>query len=239
MDRLVRRKLAMATSVRTFSRAHPSTDDAYVLVLDKLDGTIVRIENLAKQQEGGYVSKHSASVRRSDIRRRLHVGLLRHIVIAAEHAGSEVPEIEGKFRLPNSNATHAVFRAVAGEMLDQARANQDVLMKHGMSASMLGELETAIKDFDASNQENDGGKQSHVAARAEMQSLTDEITQLVGILDGFNRYRFHREPELIVAWESAKHVVSSAQAKETEPTTPVPSGVEPVAPSSKLGIAEA
>jgi hypothetical protein len=199
------------------------------VVLDRLDGTIVRIEELAKQQEGGYVSKHAASVRRSDLRRRLQLGLLRHIVIAAEDAGSEVPEIGGKYRLPNSNATHATFRAVAGEMLNQARTHQEVLVKHGMSASMLGELETAIKDFDASNQENDGGKQSHVAARAEMEELTNEITRLVGILDGFNRYRFHREPELIVAWESAKHVVSGPQAKEAEPSTPVPSGLEPAA----------
>jgi hypothetical protein len=114
-------------------------------------------------------------------------------------------------------------------MLNQARTHQEVLVKHGMSASMLGELETAIKDFDASNQENDGGKQSHVAARAEMEELTNEITRLVGILDGFNRYRFHREPELIVAWESAKHVVSGPQAKEAEPSTPVPSGLEPAA----------
>jgi hypothetical protein len=219
----------MATSVRTFSRAHASTDEGYVLVLDRLDGTIVRIEELAKQQEGGYVSKHAASVRRSDLRRRLQLGLLRHIVIAAEDAGSEVPEIGGKFRLPNSNATHATFRAVAGEMLNQARTHQEVLVKHGMSASMLGELETAIKDFDASNQETDGGKQSHVAARAQMEELTNEITRLVGILDGFNRYRFHREPELIVAWESAKHVVSGPQAKEAEPSTPVPSGLEPAA----------
>jgi len=219
----------MATSVRTFSRAHASTDEGYVLVLDRLDGTIVRIEELAKQQEGGYVSKHAASVRRSDLRRRLQLGLLRHIVIAAEDAGSEVPEIGGKFRLPDSNATHATFRAVAGEMLNQACTHQEVLVKHGMSASMLGELETAIKDFDASNQETDGGKQSHVAARAEMEELTNEITRLVGILDGFNRYRFHREPELIVAWESAKHVVSGPQAKEAEPSTPVPSGLEPAA----------
>jgi len=72
MDRSVRRKLAMAASVRTFSRAHPSADASYALVLDRLDGTISRMEELAKRQEGGFVSKHSSVVRRQDLRRQLH-----------------------------------------------------------------------------------------------------------------------------------------------------------------------
>lgn len=82
----------MGTSVQTFSRAHPSTDTSYTLVLDRLDGTIARIEELAKQQEGGYDSKHSATLQRRDLRRRLRTGLLRHVVTAAEDAGVEAPD---------------------------------------------------------------------------------------------------------------------------------------------------
>lgn len=216
----------MAASVRTFSRAHPSADASYTLVLDRLDGTISRIEELAKQQQGGYVSKHSASVRRSNLRRRLQIGLLRHLVTAAEDVGSEAPPVAEKFRIPNSNAPHSAFRANASEMLDQARLNQDLLVKHGLSATLLDELDAAIKEFDASLRETDDGKQSHVAARAEMKTLSDEIMRLVGMLDGFNRYRFHHDPELIVAWESAKHVVTGPQPKETEPTTPVSVSIE-------------
>ncbi len=217
----------MATSVRTFSRAHPSADASYTLVLDRLDGTITRIEELAKQQESGYRSKHSAAVRRTDLRRRLQAGLLRHLVTAAEDVGSEVPSVGEKFRIPKANATHAGFRASASEMLDTARAHQDLLVKHGMSATLLDELDAAVKEFDASLEETDDSKQSHVAARAEMKTLCDEIMRLVGMLDGFNRYRFHHDPELIVAWESAKHVVTGPQPKEAEPTiTPAPSGVE-------------
>ena len=90
----------MGTSVRAFSRAHPSPDTSYTLVLDRLDGAILRIEELAKQQEGGYVSKHSAVVRRSDLRRRLRSGLLRHVVTAAKDAGEDAPAIAERFRLP-------------------------------------------------------------------------------------------------------------------------------------------
>jgi hypothetical protein len=216
MDRQVRRKLAMAASVRTFSRAHPSADTSYTLVLDRLDGTITRIEELAKQQEGGYASKHSAAVRRADLRRRLQAGLLRYLVTAAEDVGSEQPAVGERFRIPRSNTNHTGFRAAASEMLEQARANQEILVKHGMSATLLDELDAAVKEFDASLEETDDGKQSHVSARAEMKTLSDEIMRLVGMLDGFNRYRFHRDPELIIAWESAKRVVSSPEPKGDE-----------------------
>jgi hypothetical protein len=203
----------MATSVRAFSRAHPSADTSYTVVLDRLDGSIVRIEELAKQQEGGYASKHSAAIRRSDLRSRLQSGLLRYLVTAADDVGTEAPAVAERFRLPSTSATHAVFRAQVSEMLDQARGNQEILVKHGMSATLLDELDAAIKEFDASLAETDDGKQSHVAARAEMKALGDEIMRLVGMLDGFNRYRFHRDPELIVAWESAKRIVSGPEPK--------------------------
>jgi hypothetical protein len=72
------------------------------------------------------------------------------------------------------------------------------------------------KEFDASLEDTDDGKQSHVVAWAEMKRLSDESMRLVGMLDGFNRYRFHRDPELIVAWASAKHVLAAPQPKETD-----------------------
>lgn len=110
--------------------------------------------------------------------------------------------------------------------MDNARTYQDLLVKHGLSASMLDELDAAIKEFDGSLQQTNSGRQSHVAARAEMRALGDEITRLVGMLDGFNRNRFHRNPELILAWQSAKHVVTGPQPKESDPTTPEPTTPE-------------
>ena len=117
-------------------------------------------------------------------------------------------------------------------MLEDARAHQEILVKHGLSATLLDRLEAGITEFDASRQETVDSTQAHVGARAEMKALGDEIRRLVGILDGFNRYRFHRDQELLDAWKSARHVVTTGRPKEDEadtPTTPVPSGLEPAA----------
>src|SRR5918992_2144740 len=64
MNRTVRRKLEMAVRVRDFSSAHPSTDANYAPVLARLEERIVRMETLAKQQEGGFLAKRSSVVRR-------------------------------------------------------------------------------------------------------------------------------------------------------------------------------
>jgi hypothetical protein len=109
-----------------------------------------------------------------------------------------------------------VFRAVASELLDQARANQALLVKHGLSASVLDANEAAIKEFDASVKDSDDGKLSHVAARTEMKALSDEIMRLVGMLDGFNRNRYHRDPDLLAQWKTASHMVRGPVAKDPE-----------------------
>jgi len=51
--------------------------------------------------------------------------------------------------------------------------------------------------------------------------------RLVGMLDGINRYRFERDPQLLVAWKTAKHVVSGPQAETA--AEPAPSPDQPAA----------
>ena len=46
--------------------------------------------------------------------------------------------------------------------------------------------------------------------------------RLVGMLDGINRYRFERDPQLLVAWKTAKHVVSGPQVESAPPPAPTP-----------------
>src|SRR4051812_45824783 len=67
-----------------------------------------------------------------------------------------------------------------------------------------------------------------------MKAVSDGIMRLAGMLDGFNQYRFHCDPELLIAWEAAKHVVSRPQSKEEEPTSPAPVAIERPAASAGL-----
>ena len=224
MDRKVRRKLAMAKSARDFSRKHPSADAGYGSVLERLDAVIARMDALAGQQQGGYLTKHSSTVRRKQLRRRLRDGLLRHLVTVAADAANEEPAVLEKFPLPASNATNATFQALVRKLLEEGRAHQELLAKHGLAITLLDDLAAAVDAFDASVVETTGGTQDHILARAELQELGDEVIRLVGILDGINRYRFEREPEKLIAWESARHVVVGPQAEAKEENPAAPSG---------------
>ena len=216
MNRIVRKRLEMAVRVRDFSRAHPSADANYAPVLARLEDRIARMEALAKQQQGGYLATRSSVVRRRELRRRLHHELLRHLVTVAEVAVTEDPLLAEKFRLPPGNGTNEAFRTLARQMLEQGQAQREVLAKHGLADRLLEDLAAAVDQFDASVAETNEGRRGHVGARAELDAVSDEVMQLVDMLDGLNRYRFGREAELLAAWESARHVVVGPRGEGKE-----------------------
>jgi hypothetical protein len=135
----------MAVSVRDFSRAHPSADASYASVLGRLETSITRMEELAGQQQGGYLSKHSSTVRRRDLRRRLHGGLLRHLVTIGEDAAEEEPGLTDMYQLPSSNASHKLFQTLARKMLEQGQAQKELLAKHGLADTLLEDLSAAVR----------------------------------------------------------------------------------------------
>lgn len=55
----------------------------------------------------------------------------------------------------------------------------------------------------------------------------------MGVLDGFNQYRFYHHPALLVAWKSARHTVAEPQPQRDDTAVPLTPG-QPAA-SSSLG----
>ena len=203
----------MAVHARDFNRTHPSADANHASVLARLEETITQMEALAAQQVTGVVSKGSSTVRRKEIRRRLQDGLLRHLVTVANAAAGEQPDLTREFRMPSTNASHMLYRTVARTLLDKGVAGRELLLKHGLGETLLDDLRQAVDELDASVEETVESKQRHILARSELRTLSDEVMQLVGILDGINRYRFAREPQLLAAWDRAKHVVGGSQVE--------------------------
>ena len=64
-------------------------------------------------------------------------------------------------------------------------------MKHGLSAILLDELGRRPSASSTRRwRRPTAGFREHVLARAELKVLVDEVTLLVEMLDGINRYRF-------------------------------------------------
>lgn len=218
MNRIVRRRLEMAKRVRDFNRAHLSTDAAYSPVLALLEELIGRMQAAAKQQRGGLLTTHASVVRRRALRRRLHHELLRHLVTVAG-AGGAVP-------LPAGQRNLRGVPDLRREMLEQGQAQRELLLEHGLAERLLDDLAAAVDDFDASVVESNEGRRDHVGARAELKAVSDEVMQLVELLDGLNRYRFGGNAELRAAWESTRKVVVGPRSAEQ---LPVAEEVKPAA----------
>jgi len=217
MNRQVRRRLEMAVRVRDFSRAHPSTDANYAAVQAQVEELITRMEALAKQQQEGTVTAHASTVRRKALRRRLHHELLRHLVTVADIAAGAKPGLAERYAMPKGNESNETFRTLAHRLLEQGQAEQQVLGQHGLADKLLEDLAAAVQEFDGSVAQSNEGRRGHVGARAELKAVSDELMQLVDMLDGLNRYRFGGKAELMAAWESARNVVAGPRAAETAP----------------------
>ena len=65
--------------------------------------------------------------------------------------------------------------------------------------------------------------------------MTAELSKLAEVLDGINRWRFGKSPDLLVEWNAAKHVPGRHASRENPPpageggTPPSSGGVAPAA----------
>ena len=200
----VRRKLEMGERVRIFSRDHPSDDPSYIILLGRLEDRVARGDALAAQERNGRIAERTATDRRNGLRRDMHFQTLRHLVQAGEAAAKEKPELAGKFQLRSPRATNKAFLVSARTMLADGLANKDLLVAQGLSSAMLDQLAAAVTQLEEATRDGIIARSSHVGARADLSSVTDEILAVVDQLDTFNRFRFRNDPELTAAWESVR-----------------------------------
>ncbi len=206
-------------------------------MLGRLKTAVNRLVALGGQQAGGFLTKHASSVQRREIRQRLRDGLLRHLVTIAEDAATEKPELLEKFRVPAHHLSTARLQTLARTMLEQGQAEKELLVKHGLTATLLDDLAATIAEFETSVGQTIQSMQDRVLARKDMQRVSADVLLLAGMMDGINRYRFQGDPQLQAAWKSAKHVVTGPQAERVEnpvpATGPVQDGPGEVKPAAR------
>lgn len=230
----IRRKIEMATAALEFCRAHPSDDASYATMLARLEERVTRADALAVLERAGRIAERSGTSRREELRRDLHSQLLRHLVRVGEAAAKDRPELLGKFRLRMPNATHKAFLVSAKAMLADGMANKDLFVSLGLSATMLAELASAVREFEEVSGSSRAGRTSHVGARADFETIAAELLGAVELLNTFNRRRFRNDSELAAAWESARNVLGPFRSKSAEPSpdggvTPPSGGIETAA----------
>jgi hypothetical protein len=216
----------MGARVWDFFQAYPSDQPSHKAVLDRIQERMRRADVLSDQQREGLAQEREAVARRAELRRRMLVELLPHLVRVGQVVGEERPDLAGKFRLPSPSAPLRVFRDSTRSMLNLATADRDLFVTKGLSPALLDDLTATFGEFEKATEFAHEGKRDHVGASADLKQVTAEIVRLVSQLDAFNRYRFGKNAELLAAWRSARRVVgpfvSGTEVPKGQEDGPVP-----------------
>jgi hypothetical protein len=100
----------------------------------------------------------------------------------------------------------------------EAQSHKEVLVKHGLSESVLVEFGKLLDEFDTAVRLGTDGRMMHTAATRELDALTREAGRLVRAMDARNRIRFRNDLPALEQWISARTVLGTPRgAAEDEP----------------------
>lgn len=98
-------------------------------------------------------------------------------------------------------------------MLAKATEHKELLVKRGLSESVLTDIATALEQFERTLEATRAANREHVGASGELRALAGEIAEQVRLLDGLVRYRFGDDAELMTAWASARNVLGPFRSR--------------------------
>lgn len=201
-----RRELEMANRTLKFAVANAGTSPGDAVAIARLKTLVARCDELAGLQLAGRSQVRAATERKSVLRRTMKKAHLVHVATAAKLAAREDPELVELLVMNPQSSTYQAFRTSSRGIAAEAQGRRELLVKHGLVESVLDDLVEALDQFDAAVESGAQGRNTHVAASAELRALTKEIVQVVKVMDGHNRIRFVNNPELLAAWESASNI---------------------------------
>jgi hypothetical protein len=159
----IRRKLEMATRVRTFSRAHPSTEPTYTTVLGRLEDRLAEAQAIATRQHEARVAARGARNNRRELRRIVHFQLLKYLVAVGNVAAHGRTELATQFRLPSVSANNQAFLTAVKALVAAAEQQRDVLVAAGMAPALPG-VAARLAEFETASEEARAKRLSHIGA---------------------------------------------------------------------------
>jgi hypothetical protein len=131
----------------------------------------------------------------------------------------DTPGVDDKFRVPRGNGDQATLNAARAFLRDAAPLSADFI-KHDMPDDFLTDLQSDIDAFEEAIRDHEAGKDTHVAARAAIESAIDAGLDAVRRLDAIVPNRLRNDAKLIASWERARRVEYRAGRTRTEVNEP-------------------
>jgi hypothetical protein len=87
---------------------------------------------------------------------------------------------------------------------------------------VLTELQVALDQFETAVEQGAAGRLAHIGATSQLDSLGQEVVQIVKVMTGLIHVRFADQPDLLVEWESASSVIAVPRPEEKPDTGSTP-----------------
>ncbi len=229
MNAKSRRIVEMGKRALKFSQDHPDPSPGYAAALARLENRLARAQQLATQQLEGILEVRAATAQKIKLRRLMRRTQLAHIASVADSAAIEMPELARRFAAPPEGSPYVVFRTAARSLVAEAQNQKELLVRHGLTDTVLESLVQSLDEFDQAIEQGSEGRRSHVGASAELDAVSDEIALIVRVMDGLNGFRFANDAESLAGWKSSSNTFP-APSNTSKPTVPPVSGeVRPAA----------
>jgi hypothetical protein len=222
--------LEMLVRVLNWLAVYPDDEPGGAVLVAQLRALVARMTQVINDQRSGRIESRAASVRKEELRRAMLSGPIAHLARVGRMAAREVHELRSLFAFKPTADTLLAFQAAARGMYASALEHKEVLVKHGLSESVLVQFGKWLDEFDAAVTLGAQGRTVHTAATRELNALTKEAREVVRAMDARNRLRFQDDRQALELWVSARTVLGSptgaSKAEEPSGQAPDPGGTQ-------------
>jgi hypothetical protein len=226
MRAVTRRVYDMCVRVVNWAIAHPDDEPGFGVLLALLQALVVRMGDVITEQRNGFIDSRASRSRKRELRSELTVPIA-HLAQIGALAAREIHELGKTFRFRPAAHSQVAFQSAGRAMLETAQTHKEVLVKHGLSESVLVEFERMLDQFDAAMRLGAEGRMRHTAATRELVALTKEAGRLVRAMDARIRVRYRNDLPALEQWVSARAVLGGPRPVEEEAESPVVEGGAP------------
>jgi hypothetical protein len=224
MRAVTRRVYDLCVRVLNWTAAHPDDEPGFTVLVAQLQALAARMGQVITDQRNGLIDSRAATSRKRERRRTMLAVPITHLAQIGALAAREQHELGKTFRWRPTAGSLVAFQSAARSMYQEAQSHKEVLVKHGLSESVLVEFGKMLDEFDAVVRLGTDGRMTHTAATRELDALTREAGRLVRAMDARNRIRFRNDLPALEQWISARTVLGTPRGSAEEEAPVVEGG---------------
>jgi len=233
-----RRTKEMAVRVVLYSDRHADADAGHIVLVEKLKGVVEQLEQEEAVQRNALLDRHTSALDKERIERELLSGPITAVLRAADLSRQDEPSLATQIRYKPTGTGFDGHLVAARALLEDVRANKDVLARYGVSDALLDGYEASLTQFEAAVKLGDEARAALRGATPQLHALARQARQIVRTIDARNRIRFKNDPKLLGEWVSASTIVDRL-GPGSQPAEPAASGqaggATPPSPGSTPG----